>query len=65
PLDDYLSDNFTTMRKLRIKTKKDINSHTFYLEFKFRPFVETINKRETKSDKPCFKYENGNWTEEK
>jgi len=63
PLDDYLSDNFMTIHKLSRKTKKDI-SDTFYLDFKFRPFIENFNREKIESNELCFKYENGDWTEE-
>lgn len=64
-LDDYLSDNFMTIYKLSIKTKKDINSDTFYFDFKFMPLTENFNEEKIESDRFDFKYENGNWKENK
>jgi len=62
-LDDYLSDNFITIYKLSIKTKKEINSNTFYFDFKFMPLTENFNEEKIESDGFGFKYENGNWKE--
>jgi len=61
PTNDYLSDNFMTIYKLSRKTQKELNNNAFYLDFKFRPFIENFNREKIESNELCFKYENGNW----